>query len=215
MGQIAEPSQRGLIFVKLYVSPTSPYARKCRALIIEKSLENRIQVIETKPLDDPEDLQALNPLGKVPALERGRGPALMDSPLICEFIDAMDDENWIPARGESRILVLRQQALADGLIDLTIGRRIEMQRDEPLQWDYWSTRWEAAIRRTLETLDAERQQFERSVDLGALSVAVALCYLDLRFAELDWRARYPDLDAFTRRWRARASFIDTEPPAGA
>ena len=39
----------------------------------------------------------------------------MDSPLICEFIDSMDEENWIPRRGESRILVMRQQALADGL----------------------------------------------------------------------------------------------------
>lgn len=200
--------------MKLYVSPTSPYARKCRALIIEKSLETRIEVIDAKPMDDPSELLAINPLGKVPALERERGPALMDSPLICEFIDALDDENWIPRRGESRILVLRQQALADGLIDLTIGRRIEQQRDQKLQWDYWSDRWEAGIRRTLETLDAERQQFERSVDLGALSVAVALCYLDLRFAELDWRAQYPELDAFAQRWQARASFAETEPPAG-
>ena len=201
--------------MKLYVSPTSPYARKCRALIIEKSLENRIQVIETKPLDDPDELQALNPLGKVPALERERGPALLDSPLICEFIDGLDDENWIPARGESRILVLRQQALADGLIDLTIGRRIELQREKKRQWDYWSGRWEAGIRRTLATLDDERGQFERSVDLGALSVAVALCYLDLRFAELNWRADYPELDALTKRWMERSSFAETEPPADA
>jgi len=201
--------------VKLYVSPTSPYARKCRALIIEKSLESRIQVVETKPLDDPSELQGLNPLGKVPVLERERGPALMDSPLICEYIDGLDEENWIPARGESRILVLRQQALADGLMDLTIGRRIEMQRDKKLQWDYWSGRWEAGINRSLETLDAERQQFERSVDLGALSIAVALCYLDLRFAELDWRGQFPELDAFAKRWQARASFTETEPPADA
>ena len=201
--------------MKLYVSPTSPYARKCRALIIEKSLERRIQVIETTPLDDPAELQALNPLGKVPALERDRGPALMDSPVICEFIDGLDDENWIPARGESRILVLRQQALADGLIDLTIGRRIEMQREKKLQWDYWAGRWEAGVQRTLETLNEDRQQFERSVDLGALSVAVALCYLDLRFSELDWRTQYPALSTFAQRWAQRASFAETEPPAGA
>jgi glutathione S-transferase len=201
--------------VKLYVSPTSPYARKCRALIIEKSLENRIQVVEIKPLDDPSELQALNPLGKVPALERERGAALMDSPLICEYIDGLDDENWIPRRGESRILVMRQQALADGLIDLTIGRRIELLRDDNLRWDFWSERWEAAIRRTVGALDSERQQFERSVDLGALSVAIALCYLDLRFAEFAWRAEYPELDAFVKRWQARASFAETEPPAEA
>ncbi|MFP4519864.1 MAG: glutathione S-transferase [Oceanicaulis sp.] len=199
--------------MKLYYSPTSPYARKCRALIIEKSLERKIDLVECMPLDDPAELQAVNPLGKVPALERERKPALMDSPLICEFIDTLTEENWIPRRGESRILVMRQQALADGLIDLTIGRRIEIMRDEALRWDYWAGRWEAGIKRTLDQLDADRSQFERSVDLGALSVAVALCYLDLRYAELDWRAHYPELDAFAKRWCERGSFKLTAPPA--
>lgn len=201
--------------MKLYVSPTSPYARKCRALIIEKSLERKIEVIECDPRSDPEELLAINPLGKVPALERDGAPALMDSPLICEFVDSMDEENWIPRRGESRILVMRQQALADGLIDLTIGRRIEMQRDADKQWDFWSERWERGIRRTLDALDDGRAQYERSVDLGALSVAIALHYLDLRFAELNWRERYPDLAVFAARWDQRASFEQTRPPSGA
>ena len=94
--------------MKLFVSPTSPYARKCRALIIEKSLEHKIEVIECDPRSDPAELLDANPLGKVPALTREGAPALMDSPLICEFIDSLDDENWIPKRGASRILVLRQ-----------------------------------------------------------------------------------------------------------
>ncbi|WP_306016591.1 glutathione S-transferase [Oceanicaulis sp. MMSF_3324] len=198
--------------MKLFVSPTSPYARKCRALIIEKSLEHKIEVIECDPRSDPADLLEANPLGKVPALTREGAPALMDSPLICEFIDSLDDENWIPKRGASRILVLRQQALADGLIDLTIGRRIEMQRDSDKQWDFWSDRWERGVKRTLEALNDDRGQYERSVDLGALSVAVALHYLDLRFAEYDWRSDYPELGAFAARWDQRASFAQTRPP---
>lgn len=201
--------------MKLYVSPTSPYARKCRALIIEKSLERKIEVIECDPRSDPEALLAINPLGKVPALDRDGAPALMDSPLICEFIDSMDEENWIPRRGESRILVMRQQALADGLIDLTIGRRIEMQRDADKQWDFWSERWERGVRRTLDVLNQDRSQYERSVDLGALSVAIALHYLDLRFAELNWREHYPELATFAARWDQRASFEQTRPPSGA
>lgn len=108
---------------------------------------------------------------------------------------------------------MRQQAFADGLMDLTIGRRIEMSRDEGLRWAFWVDRWEAGIRRTLAQLDADRAQFERSVDLGALSVAVALCYLDLRYAELNWRADYPELDAFAKRWSDRESFKLTGPPA--
>lgn len=199
--------------MKLYISNTSPYARKCRALIIEKGLESRIEIEESAPLDNPDALQANNPLGKVPALERDRSPALMDSPLICEYIDSLNNENWIPTSGESRILVLRQQAIADGLMDITIGRRIEIMRDEKLQWDFWKERWEAAVERTLVQLNEERGQFERSVDLGALSVAVSLGYLDLRYAELDWRERFPELGAFYERWSERESFKRTAPPA--
>ncbi|MCH8490182.1 MAG: glutathione S-transferase N-terminal domain-containing protein [Oceanicaulis sp.] len=201
--------------MKLYVSPTSPYARKCRALIIEKSLESRIEVINCAPLDDPSDLLALNPLGKVPVLERERGSALMDSPLICEFIDSLTEENWIPARGASRFSVLRQQALADGLVDLIMGRRIETGRDAALQYPFWSERWERAIARTMAALTEERAQFERSVDLGALAVAAALGYMDLRYADYGWRDRHPELVEFAARWDARDSFIQTAPPAGA
>ncbi|KPP82746.1 MAG: glutathione S-transferase [Oceanicaulis sp. HLUCCA04] len=201
--------------MQLFYSPTSPYARKCRALIIEKSLESKIELVEVSPLDDPAALLEVNPLGKVPALIRKSGPALIDSPLICEFIDTLDDERWIPAKGESRILVMRQQAIADGLMDLTIGRRIEKNRDAKLQYKLWVERWERGIARTLDELDRERGQFERSVDHGALSIAVALSYLDLRYAELDWRGAHPELAEFLDRWEQRESLKMTVPPASA
>jgi len=201
--------------MQLFYSPTSPYARKCRVLIIEKSLESRIELVAVSPLDDPDDLLAVNPLGKVPALIRKSGPALIDSPLICEFIDTLDDERWIPANGESRILVLRQQAIADGLMDLTIGRRIETNRDAKLRYPMWVERWERGIARTLDQLDRERGQFERSVDHGALSIAVALSYLDLRYAELDWRSAHIELAEFLERWEQRESLKLTAPPVGA
>lgn len=200
--------------MRLYYSTTSPYARKCRALIIEKGLEGRVECVESSPLDNSAELQAANPLGKVPTLWREKAPAIIGSAQICEFLDTLNDELWIPARGESRVLVMRQQALADGLLDLTMGRRIEVQRDDGLRWDFWQNRWEDAIARTVDALEVERGQFERSVDLGALAIAVSLGYLDLRYSEFDWRARAPGLAAFAQTWFARQSFVETEPPTG-
>ncbi|GGE35523.1 glutathione S-transferase [Marinicauda pacifica] len=200
--------------MRLYYSSTSPYARKCRALIIEKGLEGKVECVEASPLDNPAELYAANPLGKVPTLSREKAPAIIGSAHICEFLDTLNDELWIPSRGESRVLVMRQQAIADGLLDLTMGRRIEVQRDEGLRWDFWQARWEAAIARTIETLEAERGQFDRSVDLGALAIAISLGYLDLRYSEFDWRARAPGLAKFAQTWFARESFAATAPPAG-
>ena len=181
--------------------------------MIEKDLQRDIAFVEATPLENPEDLISNNPLGKVPALERDRGPTLINSPVICEFIDGLNDENWIPRTGESRLLVLRQQALADGILDLTMGRRIELTRDDALRWAFWAERWETGIKRAVTQLDEERSSFERSVDLGALSIAVALFYLDLRFAEWNWRSDHPELAEFAKRWGDRESFTLTEPPA--
>lgn len=201
--------------MRLFYSPTSPYARKCRVLVLEKGLERKVECVEAIPFDNPGALHAANPLGKVPALEREGRPSIIGSLQICEYLDSLNDEIWIPVRGESRVLVMRQQALADGLMDITVGRRIEMGRDEALRYEFWQERWENAIARTVDVLESERGQFERSVDLGALSVAVALGYLDLRYREFDWRARAPGLAAFAEKWFKRESFVETAPPAGA
>lgn len=198
--------------MQLLYSSNSPYARKCRVLILEKGLEKRIKLVEVQPLDDPTRLHAANPLGKVPALIRESGPALFDSPIICEYIDTLNDELWAPARGERRIVVMRQQAMADGLMDLVMGRRIELNRDITLRYPYWAERWERGIDRTLDVLEAEKSQFSSSADQGALSIAVALGYLDFRYPELDWRTARPGLAAFAARWFARDSFIATAPP---
>ena len=50
--------------MKLHISQTSPYARKCRVLILEMGLENRIDIVDNPPLDDPANLLEINPLGK-------------------------------------------------------------------------------------------------------------------------------------------------------
>lgn len=175
-------------------------------------LENRIEEIIAPPLDDPDSLHEINPLGKVPALERDDRASIIGSSAICEYLDSLDDEPWIPKSGESRVQVLRQQALADGLLDLAVGRRIEMTRDNALRYPLWQERWEQGIARTVMHLEEERRQFERSVDLGALSIAIALGYLDFRYPEFDWRNKAPALTDFSEKWNERTSFIQTTPP---
>lgn len=201
--------------MKLIISETSPYARKCRVLIREKGLQARVQETVSLPFDDDAELLDVNPLGKVPALVREDASTLIDSPLICEFLDSLEEPRWLPGSGTARWRVLRFQSLADGLLDLTIGRRIELVRDESLRYEFWIGRQERGIARTLDLLESECDKFAGAVDLGALSIAVALGYLDFRYAESNWRADRDGLAAFFERWSDRPSFQDTVPPSGA
>jgi len=197
--------------MKLLCSLTSPYARKCRVLAIEKGVALPIE--DVTPLDDPQTLHAANPLGKVPALVREGGPALVDSPVICEYIDQFDDPRFIPEAGEDRWRVRRLEAIADGIMDLTVGRRIERTRDAALVWDFWANRWRAGVERALDVLEAEAETL-RGMHLGAVAVAVAMGYLDLRDPKIDWRARAPSVRDHVVPWFSRDSFRRTEPPQG-
>ena len=54
--------------MKLYVTFTSPYARLARILVIEKTLEDRVEIIaaRTRTADSP--YYRINPSGRVPYL---------------------------------------------------------------------------------------------------------------------------------------------------
>ena len=75
--------------MKLIYSPTSPYARKVRTVIIEKQLENQVDMVNLAPADLPQELLIANPLSRVPTLIRDNGAPLIDSPFICEYLDSL------------------------------------------------------------------------------------------------------------------------------
>jgi len=65
--------------MKLYVTYTSPYARLARIVVIEKAIEDRVEIIEakTRTLDSP--YYQINPSGRVPYLVDDAGLGMEDS----------------------------------------------------------------------------------------------------------------------------------------
>ncbi|MGI4747488.1 MAG: glutathione S-transferase [Janthinobacterium lividum] len=178
--------------MKLLYSPASPFARKVRACAAALGIDHLIELVEVKSTDAPHVLTDANPLGKIPTLIAADGFAIFDSPVICEYLnDSSDDLPIIPARGAPRWLCLRLQALGDGLMDAAVARRQllltgGLDASHPLP-----ERQRAAIARTLDVLEQEKLSLH--IDVGVLSIACGLGYLDLRFAEEDWRAGHPIL----------------------
>lgn len=48
--------------------------------------------------------------------------------------------------------------------------------------------------------------------LADVALVVALCYLDFRLPEIDWRSPYPNLARLQQTLKAWSAFADTEPP---
>src|SRR5689334_21871621 len=104
--------------MKLFYSINSPYARKCRVVTLEKGLANKVEFVKVDPWDNPPELLAVNPLGRIPALIAENGMALCESPVICEYLDTLSAKpKLIPVNVEERMQVLGLAALADGIMD--------------------------------------------------------------------------------------------------
>lgn len=197
--------------MKLYGSLTSPYVRKCRVALREKGIS--CDFVAASPSDAP--VARLNPLGKVPVLERDDGSALFDSPVIFEYLDSLKPPTLWAASGEDRWQMLRLQALADGILDATVARMIELRRPPEQQSARDIQRQEEKIARALAFAEhLARGQAYLMLDrftAADLCLAVALEYVDFRYAH-DWRAPHPTLARWLAGISARVSFLDTVPP---
>ncbi|MBP5857946.1 glutathione S-transferase N-terminal domain-containing protein [Marivibrio halodurans] len=202
--------------MKLYYSATSPYVRKVLIAAIERGLDDRIERLPTDGFG--EEHRPANPLAKVPALvPDDGGPALYDSIVICDHLDRIGDApRLIPEGGSARDRVLRIHALGQGMTDaallLQVQRVRERKSGQPLPDDWWHERQRQAIHAGADALEAEMGALEGEIDLGQISVATALGYLDLRFDELQWRQGREKLAAWYETFAARPSMAATAPP---
>ena len=76
--------------MKLYVTLRSPYARLARILVLEKGLENRVEIIQAKTRTSGSPYYQINPSGRVPYLVDDAGIGMEDSQLICFYLDSLD-----------------------------------------------------------------------------------------------------------------------------
>ena len=181
--------------MKLYYSEASPFARKVRISAILLGLDRQIELIETNPFTDPPELLDANPLGLIPTLVTQDGFAFFESPVICEYLNGIAaDLPIIPAAGAARWISLRLQALGDGIMTAAVLRRNLLVRGGMPPQHPLAMRQRAVVTRTLDTL--EHEPLGRHIDIGMISVACALGYLDLRYADEPWREGHPLLSGW-------------------
>jgi len=99
-----------------------------------------------------------------------------------------------PEHGGARWLALRYQALADGLMEAAVLRRGEENRPRDEARARVIGQQQSHIARGLDALEHEPPH--RLLDIGSISAACALGYLDLRFPGDEWRTSRPKLAEF-------------------
>jgi glutathione S-transferase len=201
--------------MKLYVSPASPFGRKASVTIAELGLGAQIvqEPATVTPVSRNDQVARGNPLGKIPTLLLDDGTALFDSPVICEYLDHLSGApRFFPPSGPARWRALRRQALGDGLMDAAILLRYEQAlRPEALRWPDWMAGQAAKITGALDAMEAEAAGLGAAFDIGHITYACALGYLDFRFDPLHWRNGRPALAAWFAAVSQRPSMVATMP----
>ena len=193
----------------LHWSPASPFARKVMACAILRGIE--LPHVETNPHLSPPELLALNPLSKIPCLVTDDGRAIFDSRVIVEYLDAIGTAPPVIPTDAARIRVLTSQALADGIMDAAVARRMQSVMPEEAARTAFMNRQKATVDRGLAALEATPPAGLN--DVGVIAAACALGYLDFRFPGEPWRAAHPKLAAWFEKVSALPPLARTVPTA--
>ena len=180
--------------MKLYTNAASPFARKARVIAHELGL--KLECINTMPFQD-ESFRRINPLGKIPALVLDDGSVLIDSPVICEYLDSIGTApKLFPAAGPARWKALCQEALGDGILDATQPRRREIALPQDDGRKAYIELQQGKVKRALDALEKEADSLGMLTTIGEITIGCALGYLDFRFANEPWRPGHPKLEAW-------------------
>ncbi len=196
--------------MKLYYSPTSPYVRIVRVAALEKGVDGRIELIDARA--EGNDTEDKNPLNKVPTLITDDGETLIESRLICRYLDSLGaGPELYPREASARRPVLQFEALIHGVLDATVLRRMETRREDGSQSAWWDQRQKRKIALGLDRLEAEFEAITGAPTIAPIALGCALSFLDRVLADTDWRADHPRLKAWYESYKDTPSMAATAP----
>ncbi|CAB3669022.1 glutathione S-transferase family protein [Paraburkholderia rhynchosiae] len=201
--------------MKLHWGPNSPFVRKVMITAHETGIAGRITLVRSPVAMNKTNVHVMvdNPLSKIPTLVTDEGQVFYDSDVICEYLDSLHTgARLIPLAGVTRWEVLRWNALGSGMLDALVLWRDERMRPEGHQSVETLLAYQQKSSATLERVENEIAALEGlPFSLGHIAIGCMFGYLDLRFADVDWR----DGRSASARWfdtfRTRPSAQCTEP----
>ena len=201
--------------MKLYASPASSFARKIRMMLIEKNIGHEVELLN---LWEPNDLQKINPIGKVPALRLDDGRVLINSPLIADYVDGKYPQpRFIPANPDTRMEVRRWEAVADGMMEAVGASMYEVRfHDEAKRSQAWLDRQRGKIDAGLAALEGVLGNgpwcVGDAMSLADIAIACHLGFITLRVPHFFAQERYPNLVRLWKAMEMRESMKKTAPP---
>ncbi|MFZ1891496.1 MAG: glutathione S-transferase C-terminal domain-containing protein [Formosimonas sp.] len=199
--------------MKLIGAQPSPFTRKIRILLTEKSLP--FEFILDAPWEATNLIDAHNPLGQVPCLILNNGYTVYDSRVIEDFLEDIAPMH-IPSDVTMRLAVKKWAALADGMLDAGVKIRVETaMRPADKQHQPWIDRQTAKIMRGLDLMETHLTHHlwcaNNMYSLADVSTVCMLGFLDYRLPTLEWRESHPHVAKLANYLNEQTVFAETLP----
>lgn len=199
--------------MKLYVTFTSPYARLARILVIEKGLDDRVEVIAAKTRTPDSPYYRINPSGRVPYLITETGMGMEDSQAICAYLDNLDGKPGFHPASQPDWSHRRLEASARSMLDSIAVWAREMSRPESERSPTTLAHETARTQRMASVFESEvaHPVLQGPLNMAQLVLAVALETARLRkFGDLT--EGRPELAAWLAPISKLQSMQATAPP---
>lgn len=197
--------------MQLFLNTTSPFARVARVIVLEKGLNDRVDLVWSDPWGNDPALLAAHPQLRIPVLMTNDGHAIAESLLIAQYLDQCGSGTpLVPA--EHAASVLARTSVAYGLMEsafnLVIARKYEGA--QAADASVMGQRRLAALARALHHIETSLPALPgTALSLDQITTAVALEYVIFRLPDMlpasaSWR---------TQQWLAqmqqRPSLVST------
>jgi glutathione S-transferase len=198
--------------MRVLTTLTSPYGRIVRALIIEKGFQDRVEIFPTVTRTPDAPVLDVNPSGRVPTLITEDGTMFEDSPLICAYLDSLEDPQVLAPQTDwnARILEARVRSMLDGI---AVWSR-EIRRPENEQAPSivaHETKRAHRLAGIFDQLVADGA-FDGPLDMAQLILGCTLHRTNIAPKGFDWRPANPNLAAWVDKFGKRPSMQETLPP---
>lgn len=198
--------------LRLFGSPRSPYVRKTLIVARETGVIADIAVEQVRVMASAptEEMLRITPLGQIPVLLLPNGDAIYDSAAICHYLDVECGACLLhPTPPHERTLMMRRQALGDGLSTLLLGWMGEKARQQPEQSDLRIAAVHTKLPYIFTAVEKDVAAMT-SFDVGHAAIVAAIGYLEFRLAkDWPWRGNYPRLADWFAEVSERPSVIAT------
>lgn len=206
--------------MKLFVTPASPWTRKCNVVIKELGLDDKVERIQTrwphiwatKSVPCLPEFAAATPVQRIPTLVTDDGIQLCDSFAICDYLDGQfGGRRMMPPDGTQRWRLNSILSITHSLLEAQILRRGELLRQGAEKSDDFLRKMCEREERCYRVLNDQVGWFEAEVDLSQIVLGVTCGYADFRFPDEEWRLYAPNVAAWYETFAERPSMRATMP----